>query len=54
MKDRLFNKLRQIRENPTSKEFIIADAKDGDLGMGMRANWARRKPSVHIMMSRRN
>jgi len=35
MKDRLLNKLRQIRENPNSKEFIIADAKDGDMAMGV-------------------
>lgn len=35
MKDRLLNKLRDVRENPDSKAFIIADARDPDMAMGV-------------------
>jgi hypothetical protein len=35
MKSRLIKKLERIRENPASREFIIADAKDADMAWGV-------------------
>jgi len=35
MKSRLVKKLNDIRENPSSREFIIADAKDADMAWGV-------------------
>ncbi|HXT13948.1 MAG TPA: hypothetical protein VN873_20525 [Candidatus Angelobacter sp.] len=35
MKPSLINKLNRIRENPASREFILADARDADMAWGV-------------------
>src|SRR5579871_3234121 len=35
MKPSLVQKLKRIRENPSSREFIIADARDADMAWGV-------------------
>ena len=37
MEKSLDNKLREIRTNPASRAFIIADAKDADMAFGVKA-----------------
>ena len=42
----LDHKLAEIKANPNSKAFVIADAKDTDMAFGVRALGPRRSPSV--------
>ena len=40
-------KLRNILENPSCEDFIIADAKDGDMGFGVAAPGLSPAPTLH-------
>ena len=40
-------KLRNILENPSCEDFIIADAKDGDMGFGVAAPGLSSAPTLH-------
>ena len=40
-------KLRNILENPSCEDFIIADAKDGDMGFGVAAPGLSPDPTLH-------
>ena len=37
----LDRKLAEMRSNPNSKEFVLADAKDADMAFGVRATGKR-------------
>lgn len=48
MKSRLIKKLERIRKNPSSREFIIADAKDADMAWGVPSPGEIYPPSGNV------